>query len=154
MAAALTILAKQRGDVTFVHQSLYYPVTDAGQDTDCYRQFAHGLPQGAVDGLVLGRLPAALGASRRAHRVAVARQPTSSAPASDAFVIVDENDVLRDEGEAYAPQARAAGVGDHRPLRRHPPRLHDAEPAEQARTPPARRSPQAISVLRGALFDR
>jgi acetyl esterase len=37
MTAALTILAKQRGDVGFVHQSLYHPVTDAGQDTGRYR---------------------------------------------------------------------------------------------------------------------
>ena len=42
MTAALTILAKQRGDVTFVHQSLYYPATDAGQDTGSYREFADG----------------------------------------------------------------------------------------------------------------
>src|SRR5215470_10986598 len=42
LAAALTILAKQRGDVTFVQQSLYYPVTDAGQNTDSYKQFADG----------------------------------------------------------------------------------------------------------------
>jgi acetyl esterase len=42
MTAALAILAKQRGDVTFVHQSMYYPVTDAGQDTDSYREFANG----------------------------------------------------------------------------------------------------------------
>ena len=34
MAAALTIMAKQRGDVSFLHHSLYYPVTDAGQDTE------------------------------------------------------------------------------------------------------------------------
>src|SRR4030095_8301502 len=42
LATALTILAKQRGDVRFVHQSLYYPVTDAAQDTASYRDFADG----------------------------------------------------------------------------------------------------------------
>src|SRR4051794_12189150 len=42
MSAAVAILAKRRGDVTFRHQSLYYPVTDAGQDTDSYREFADG----------------------------------------------------------------------------------------------------------------
>src|SRR5689334_10188099 len=42
MTAALAILAKQRGGVTFVHQSMYYPVTDAAQDTDSYREFADG----------------------------------------------------------------------------------------------------------------
>lgn len=47
MTAALTILAKQRGDLHFVHRSLCYPVTDAVQDTDSYREFA------MVDGSVL-----------------------------------------------------------------------------------------------------
>jgi len=42
MSAALTIMAKQRGDVTFVHQSLYYAVTDAAQDTESYRTYANG----------------------------------------------------------------------------------------------------------------
>src|SRR5919199_265156 len=42
MTAALTLLAKRRGDVTFVHQSMYYPVTDAGQDTASYAEFADG----------------------------------------------------------------------------------------------------------------
>ena len=42
MTAVLAILAKQRGDVRFVHQSLYYPVTDAEQNTATYREFADG----------------------------------------------------------------------------------------------------------------
>lgn len=42
ITAALALMAKQRGDVTFVHQSMYYPVTDAGQDTASYREFAGG----------------------------------------------------------------------------------------------------------------
>ncbi|MET7753372.1 hypothetical protein ABZT27_01505, partial [Streptomyces sp. NPDC005389] len=29
MTAALTLMAKQRGDVRLVHQVLFYPVTDA-----------------------------------------------------------------------------------------------------------------------------
>jgi acetyl esterase/lipase len=36
MTAALTLMARDRGDVRFVHQSLYYPVTDAAMDTGSY----------------------------------------------------------------------------------------------------------------------
>src|SRR5204863_2481154 len=42
MTAALTLMAKERGDVRFVHQSIYYPVTDAAMDTGSYEQFAEG----------------------------------------------------------------------------------------------------------------
>ena len=40
MTAALALMAKERGDVTFVQQSLYYPVTDASMNTASYDQFA------------------------------------------------------------------------------------------------------------------
>src|SRR5262245_2581881 len=42
MTAAVAILARQRGDIHFVYQSLYDPVTDAAQDTDRYRELANG----------------------------------------------------------------------------------------------------------------
>src|SRR3954451_13644522 len=42
MTAALTLMAKERGDVRFVHQSMYYPVTDAAMDTGSYEQSAEG----------------------------------------------------------------------------------------------------------------
>ena len=42
MTAALTLMAKERGDVRFVQASMYYPVTDAAMDTASYDQFAEG----------------------------------------------------------------------------------------------------------------
>jgi acetyl esterase len=111
MAAALTLLAKQRGDVAFVHQSLYYPVTDAAQDTDSYREFADGpfLTAKAMAWYWDAYLP------EREERYEITASPLRAtlddlAGLPEAFVIVDENDVLRDEGEAYARRLTAAGV--------------------------------------------
>ncbi|MEV4807886.1 alpha/beta hydrolase fold domain-containing protein [Nonomuraea sp. NPDC049421] len=41
-AAAFTLMAKQRGDVSLVQQVPFYPVTDAAFDTGSYHQFAEG----------------------------------------------------------------------------------------------------------------
>ena len=42
MTAVLALMAEGRGDVRFIHQSMYYPVTDAAMDTSSYAQFADG----------------------------------------------------------------------------------------------------------------
>ena len=111
MTAAVAILAKQRGDVRFVHQSMYYPVTDAAQDTDSYRQFADGpfLTAKAMAWFWDAYLP------DRTKRNEITASPLRAALEDlaglpEALVIVDENDVLRDEGEAYARKLTAAGV--------------------------------------------
>lgn len=111
MAAALAILAKQRGDVSFVHQSLYYPVTDAGQDTETYREFAEGpfLRAKSMAWFWDAYCP------EEQRRAEVTASPFRAGLADleglpETFLIVDENDVLRDEGEAYARKLSEAGV--------------------------------------------
>ncbi|MFF0143214.1 alpha/beta hydrolase [Streptomyces sp. NPDC005227] len=111
MAAALVIMAKQRGDVSFVHQSLYYPVTDAGQDTNTYREFADG-PILTAKSMAWFWDSYAPDHCRRAEITASPLRATldelSGLP--PALIIVAENDVLRDEGEAYARRLTSAGV--------------------------------------------
>lgn len=111
MTAALTLMAKQRGDVTFVHQSLYYPVTDAAQDTDSYREFADG-PFLTAKGMAwfwdCYTTDPAQRAEVTASPLRASLEQLEGLP--PALVIVDENDVLRDEGEAYARKLTQAGV--------------------------------------------
>jgi acetyl esterase len=111
MAAALAILAKQRGDVVFGHQSLYYPVTDSAQDTPSYTEFADGpaLTAAAMAWFWDCYLP---DKQRRSEMTASPLRADLSdlAGLPEAFVVVDENDVLRDEGEAYARRLIEAGV--------------------------------------------
>ncbi|MFD1935470.1 alpha/beta hydrolase [Nonomuraea mangrovi] len=112
MTAAVAIMAKQRGDVRFVHQSLYYPVTDAAQDTDSYREFADGpfLTARAMAWFWDAYIPGD-GAQRKeitASPLRASLEELEGLP--PALVIVDQNDVLRDEGEAYAAKLTRAGV--------------------------------------------
>jgi acetyl esterase/lipase len=111
MTAALAIMAKRRGDVTFVHQSLYYPVTDAAQDTESYREFADG-PFLTAKGMAWFWDCYTTDPAQRAEITASPLRAGLSELEGlpPALVIVDENDVLRDEGEAYARKLTQAGV--------------------------------------------
>lgn len=111
MTAAVAIMAKQRGDVTFIQQSMYYPVTDAAQNTDSYAEFADGpfLTAKAMAWFWDCYLPAvALREEITASPLRASVEDLQGLP--PALVIVDENDVLRDEGEAYARKLTEAGV--------------------------------------------
>ena len=111
MAAALTLMAKERGDVTFVQTSMYYPVTDAAMDTASYDEFAEGyyLTRKAMEWFwdaytTDPRQRAEITASPNQATIEQLRglPPT--------LLLVDEADPLRDEGEAYAAKLRTAGV--------------------------------------------
>ena len=111
MTAAITLMAQERGDVRFVHQSMYYPVTDAAMDTGSYEQFADGyfLTAKAMAWFWDCYCP---DAERRAEPFAspLRARDEQLKDLPPALLIVDEADVLRDEGEAYAARLREAGV--------------------------------------------
>jgi acetyl esterase len=111
MAAALALMAKQRGDVIFVQQSMYYPVTDAAMNTASYEQFATGyyLSRKEMEWFwdAYTTDPAQRAEITASPNRASAEQVTGLPPT---FLCVDEADVLRDEGEAYAAKLRSAGV--------------------------------------------
>jgi acetyl esterase/lipase len=111
MTAAITLMAKERGDVTFLHQSMYYPVTDAEMDTESYKQLAEGyyLTAKAMAWFWDCYAPdAATRAEPFASPLRASDAQLDGLP--PALLIVDEADVLRDEGEAYASRLRATGV--------------------------------------------
>ncbi len=111
MAAVLTFLAKERGGPHFTYQALFYPVTDANFNTESYRQFADGYWLSMNSMRWFWDAYAPKGVNRNNPLVSPLRASLSQLhglPA--ALVITDENDVLRDEGEAYAHKLMQAGV--------------------------------------------
>jgi acetyl esterase len=111
MTAAITLMAHERGDVRFVHQAMYYPVTDAAMDTGSYEQFAEGYFLTAK-GMAWFWDAYAPDIDRRSEPYASPLRASDDQLAGlpPALLIVDEADVLRDEGEAYAARLRTAGV--------------------------------------------
>jgi acetyl esterase len=111
MTAALTLMAKERGDVTFVHAGMYYPVTDAAMDTDSYNEFADGpyLTRKAMEWFWDAYIA---DPDQRSEITASPNQATieqlKGLPPT--LLLVDEADPLRDEGEAYGAKLRRAGV--------------------------------------------
>jgi acetyl esterase len=152
MAAALTLMARQRRGPKIAFQVLFYPVTDAAFDTASYTRFAEGpwLTKRAMQWFWDAYLPDS----------AARKQPTATplnaslhelAGLPEALVIVDENDVLRDEGEAYARKLSDAGV--RVTAVRYNGTIHDFVMLNALADTPATRGAiaQAIGALRGAL---
>ena len=112
MAAALTLMAKERGDVTFVQTSMYYPVTDAAMDTASYDEFAEGyyLTRKAMEWFWDAYTTDPDRARARSPPLPTRPRPSNSRDCRPTLLLVDEVDPLRDEGEAYAAKLRMAGV--------------------------------------------
>lgn len=111
LAAAVTLLAKERGGPTIRYQALFYPVTNAAFDTGSYIEFAdgYGLTGTAMAWFWDQYAPDLL---ERAEPTASPLQATLEQMQGlpPALVITAQADVVRDEGEAYSRKLREAGV--------------------------------------------
>jgi acetyl esterase len=111
MAAAIALLAKERNGPRFAAQLLFYPVTDASMSTTSYDEFADGpwLTRSSMAWFWDQYLP------DKTKRTDIHASPLQASVAElgglpPTLLLVDENDVLRDEGEAYGRKLAQAGV--------------------------------------------
>ena len=111
MTAVVALFAKERNGPEIKAQLLFYPVTDASMSTASYEQFAEGpwLTKKAMEWFWDQYLP---DVSKRAdvHVSPINATSEQLKGLPQTLLFVDENDVLRDEGEAYGRKLAAAGV--------------------------------------------
>jgi acetyl esterase/lipase len=139
MTAALTLMAKDKKGPEIKFQALLWPVTDANFNTDSYLQFATGrfLTRNMMQWFWDNYIPNA--ADRKqiyASPLQASLEQLKGLP--PALVQVAENDVLRDEGEAYARKLDLAGVNVT--LVRYQGMIHDFGLLNPINTVPAVRS--------------
>jgi acetyl esterase len=109
LAAAVALMARDRGGPPLVHQLLLYPVTDHDFDTPSYRDGAEGYGLSRADMIYFWDHYVPNPADRDNPYVSVLRAPDLSG-LPPALVITAGNDPLRSEGEAFAARLTAAGV--------------------------------------------
>ncbi|RXK83710.1 alpha/beta hydrolase [Filimonas effusa] len=111
MAAVLALMAKDKNGPALKVQILLWPVTDANFDTDSYHQYATGrfLTRNMMQWFWDAYIPDA-GARNDVYASPLQASTSRLQGLPPALVQVAENDVLRDEGEAYARKLDEAGV--------------------------------------------
>jgi acetyl esterase/lipase len=111
MAAVVSLMAKEKGTPNIAYQVLLWPVTDANFDDASYKEFAkkHFLTRNMMKWFWDNYT------TDPKQRAEIFASPLRATTAElqglpPALIITAENDVLRDEGEAYAKKLDAAGV--------------------------------------------
>jgi acetyl esterase len=120
LAAAVSLVARDRGGPKIAFQLLTVPVTELSSKAASHREFAEGYGLSAADmtwfGLHYVRTPA----DADDPRASVLRADLHGMP--PAFVITADCDPLRDDGEAYAEKLR--GLGIRASYKRYPGMFH------------------------------
>jgi acetyl esterase len=151
MAAVLTLMAKERGGPRIRFQVLFYPVTDYRTDNASYRKFADGPWLTAQTMQWMFDLQGYTGEEgSAAFPLRATVEQLRGLP--DALIITDD-DILQQEGEAYAAKLGQAGV--RVTAVRYNQTIHDFVMLNPLADTPAVRAAiaQSITALRGALQD-
>lgn len=112
MAAVMALMAKENDNKPKIDfQLLFYPVTNAEFETESYKEFADGpwLTKKAMEWFWDQYAPS-LQSRKEIYASPLQADLKDLQGLPPALVITDENDVLRDEGEAYARKMNEAGV--------------------------------------------
>jgi acetyl esterase len=111
MATVVSLLARERGGPHIAGQLLLYPATSANFETASYRQFAQGpwLTRSAMEWFWDQYLPDHTNRGNP-HVSPLLASLDQLAGLPRTAIITAENDVLRDEGEAYGRKLMQAGV--------------------------------------------
>lgn len=111
MAIATALISKEKSGPKIKYVILAYPVTNSAMDTKSYQEFADGpwLTKKAMEWFYDNYLP------ENINRNDILISPSNATIMDlqnfpDTLLIVDENDVLRDEGEEFAHKLMDANV--------------------------------------------
>ena len=108
LAAAVALLARERGGPKIAYQLLVYPVSDANFETGSYREMAEGYGLSRAQMQYFWDLYVTSDADRTNPLASPLLADLSGLP--PATVLTAEYDPLRDEGVALAEKLAAAGV--------------------------------------------
>lgn len=111
MTAVVSLLDKERHGPALTAQVLFYPVTDASMNDGSYKSFANG-PWLTAPAMAWfwNQYEPDVKARADIHISPLNASLDELRGLPPALVITDQNDVLRDEGEAYADKLMQAGV--------------------------------------------
>ena len=155
IAAAVTLLAKQRRGPEIVFQLLFYPILGDVADSGSYQTFSNGpwLTRRAMHRFLDGAFSdPALRREITAFPLQASVLQLNDLP--ETLVIVAENDVVRDEGESYVRKLVQAGVSAT--SIRYSGTIHDFVVLNGLAEAPATRSAivHASAALRAALYGK
>jgi len=120
LAAAVALVAREKGGPRIAFQLLTVPVTELSSKAASHREFAEGYGLTSADMEWYGRHYVRTEADADDPRASVLRADLHDLP--PAFVITAECDPLRDDGEAYADRLRELGIAAR--YKRYPGMFH------------------------------